>query len=200
MNNQIISWIKIKNNSLNLNHEVTEFQALNLNDLSLQYIEHFKIDYPKLFKMDILPRMCVISSSILLRTVDWDKVPAINKSVILMNTSSSFNADLAFQSTLTIEMPSPAKFVYTLPNIAIGEIAIHHQFKGFNVFYLQEKFDADFTSKYLNYILDANIAKCILSGWVEVYNDSYDLFLFLTRNCEEGILLNQENLNKLYSR
>ena len=84
-------------------------------------------DYPKFFKMDPLSRTGFIASELLLKAS-----PKEEYSVLLFNATSSLADDVAFQETIqdhTNWFPSPALFVYTLPNIVTGEIAIRNHFQ-----------------------------------------------------------------------
>ncbi|MBP5644485.1 MAG: 3-oxoacyl-ACP synthase [Bacteroidales bacterium] len=84
-------------------------------------------DYPKFFKMDPLSRLGFVASEMLLK-----KSPVAGYGVLLFNRSSSMADDMAFQATIQDKdnwFPSPALFVYTLPNIVTGEIAIRNHFQ-----------------------------------------------------------------------
>ena len=97
-------------------------------------------------------------------------------------------------------MPSPALFVYTLPNIVIGEISIRHGFKGENAFFISEGFDAAFIEQYVNNLINNNILQCCICGWVEVLEDNYNATLFLLEKIKSANSVNftKENLNKIY--
>lgn len=116
-------------------------------------------DYPKFFKMDTLCRLGFIASEILLRE---EQVEA----VILANRSASIKNDTDYLSTITGEnyYPSPALFVYTLPNIVTGEIAIRHHVQGETSFYILED------EQQLEQIIKSTITRYpspILAGWCE---------------------------------
>jgi hypothetical protein len=76
-------------------------------------------------------------------------------------------------------MASPALFVYTLPNIVIGEICIRHHFKGENAFFIFERFNADFIVSYVSNLLDIQQLQVCICGWVELLGDEYKAVLFL---------------------
>ena len=84
-------------------------------------------DYPKFFKMDPLCRLGLVTTELLLK-----QSPKADYGVLLFNRSSSLADDSAFQDTIQDRnnwFPSPALFVYTLPNIVTGEIAIRNHFQ-----------------------------------------------------------------------
>lgn len=116
-------------------------------------------DYPKFFKMDTLCRLGFIASEILLHE---EQVEA----VILANRSASIKNDTDYLATITGEnyYPSPALFVYTLPNIVTGEIAIRHHIQGETSFYILED------EQQLEQIIKSTITRHpspILAGWCE---------------------------------
>ena len=116
-------------------------------------------DYPKFFKMDTLCRLGFIAAEILLKN---EKVEAI----ILANRSASIKNDTDYLATISEGnyYPSPALFVYTLPNIVTGEIAIRHHIQGETSFYILEE-PIELEPIILS-TLNANQAT-ILTGWVE---------------------------------
>ena len=124
-------------------------------ELYRQYVK----DYPKFFKMDTLSRLGFIAAELLLREQSVD-------AVILANRSASIKNDTDYLATITGEnyYPSPALFVYTLPNIVTGEIAIRHHIQGETSFYILEK------PEQLEPIIKSPITNHqspILCGWCE---------------------------------
>ena len=76
--------------------------------------------------------------------------------VVLANANSSLDTDIKYFETVK-DIASPALFVYTLPNIVIGEICIRHNFKGENAFFIFEEFDAGFIQQYVSNLINNNI-------------------------------------------
>ena len=89
-------------------------------------------DYPKFFKMDPLSRLGLVASEMLLKTLPGYGTQSVAQyGVLLFNRSASLADDLAYQTTIEDadnRFPSPSLFVYTLPNIVTGEIAIRNHF------------------------------------------------------------------------
>lgn len=95
------------------------------------------INYLKYFKMDPLSKLGFLAVELLLSKTDTPNKE--NYNILLACSHSSIESDTQFQTTIedpTNYFPSPALFVYTLPNIVIGEIAIRHQIFGDNCMYL----------------------------------------------------------------
>lgn len=115
-------------------------------------------DYPKFFKMDTLSRLGFIAAELVLQD---QRVEA----VILANRSASIKNDTDYLATITGEnyYPSPALFVYTLPNIVTGEIAIRHHIQGETSCYILEN------PEQLEPIILSQITSQspILAGWCE---------------------------------
>lgn len=115
-------------------------------------------DYPKFFKMDTLSRLGFIAAELVLQD---QRVEA----VILASRSASIKNDTDYLTTITGEnyYPSPALFVYTLPNIVTGEIAIRHHIQGETSCYILEN------PEQLEPIILSQITRQspILAGWCE---------------------------------
>ena len=108
--------------------------------------------------------------------------------------------DERFKRSYTEEKtPSPSLFVYTLPNILIGEIAIRNKWYGENLFTLSQKFDADYFSNQCKVFMNGKTKAC-LCGWIEATNANTDVFLFFVEenNTETGTPLTEKTLNELY--
>ena len=74
-------------------------------------------------------------------------------------------------------------FVYTLPNITIGELAIKHKITGENAFFVSEQFDADLLVNYTETLMQSTTEAAIV-GWVEVDGSNFEAFIFLVQNVE----------------
>jgi len=133
--------------------------------------------YPKFFKMDNLSKLAWLGAELLLKE-ELSK----NIAIVLSNRSSSYDTDLKHIHTISNTeqyYPSPAIFVYTLPNVCIGEIAIRHHLQTENIFFVSEQFDSQLTVNYCNYLLNSNRAEKVLCGWVEYLEENYKLVLYL---------------------
>lgn len=92
----------------------------------------------KFYKMDDLSKAAYIAVEYLLRGCPiTGKYASTDVAVVLENRSSSLDTDLAHQRIVNEHHPegaSPAVFVYTLPNVAVGEICIRNHIQGENTF------------------------------------------------------------------
>ena len=131
-------------------------------------------DYPKFYKMDFLSRLAFVaaektlSNSLPLRE-SW------GGSLILFNHSSSIIADRQFLSTISDKdncFPSPSLFVYTLPNITAGEIAIRHHLTGETTFYILPDKDETLMQQIQQATLRATGTTSAICGWVDAESET----------------------------
>lgn len=146
-----------------------------------------EIDYPKFYKMDNLSKMAFLADS-LMKDYFPSEMDHENKlQLIFANSSSSQVTDLKYKESYLIQRnPSPSLFVYTLPNILTGELSIRSKWYGENIFFIDEKFDAEFFMEQIQFAFDRGNTHC-LCGWVESNVDgSEECFLFLVANLGEN--------------
>ena len=166
-----------------------------LDDFFVQAYSVLKIDYPKFYKMDNLSKAGFLAAEILLKTFSTSPYPGEKISLVLSNAHASLDTDIRYASA-SKSVPSPALFVYTLPNIVAGEICIRHKIKGENAFFVSESFDAELLSTYVSMIKNDNLC---LAGWVDVMAGHHDVFLYLQDNAGKGLPHTASTLNKLYN-
>ena len=126
-----------------------------------------ELDYGKFFKMSPLSKLGFLASEYLLREVDTSSWDLSRVALVLANRSSSLHTDNIYQESVA-HKPSPAIFVYTLPNIVIGEICIRHGFMGEGVFYIQEEYDSALLREHAVFLLETGEATHCIHGWVEM--------------------------------
>lgn len=160
---------------------------------------HFALQYPKFHKMDNLAKLGWLANEVLLDGFDKEKYKPEDVGIVLSNASSSLDTDIKYYETVK-SIPSPALFVYTLPNIVIGEISIRHQFKGENAFFIFNEFNAGFIEQYVSDLVNNNILQACICGWVEILGDSYKAALFLVEKDKtaDSVIFTEENLNNIY--
>jgi hypothetical protein len=160
---------------------------------------HFETAYPKFYKMDMLCKLGFLATEILLKGTDHEnKYGETETGLILSNKHASLDVDLKYAKTIHAGA-SPALFVYTLPNIVIGEIAIRHHFKGENAFFVFKQFDGNFITGYVNGLFGNKLIKNCICGWVDILKEDYRALLFLVEKDNPGNALTfaADNLNQL---
>lgn len=165
----------------------------------VELYKHFQFGYSRFYKMDSLSKLGWLASEILLKG-DPDKGNYLPEEtgLVLANANSSLDSDLKYMASVG-DIPSPALFVYTLPNIMIGEISIRNNFKGEAAFFVADSFDADFIEQYVSSLFDNDIFKRCICGWVDVLGDEYKAILFLVEKGEGAMPFTAENMNKVFN-
>ena len=141
-------------------------------------------DYPKFFKMDTLSKLGFIASELLLN-IEGNRSfePREDRAVILFNRNASLQADTHYQSTIQDKenfFPSPAAFVYTLPNIVTGEIAIRNKYYGETSFIVIDDYDEQIIMNNLNNAFQDPVTTSIIGGWVDCSDeDHFEAKIFL---------------------
>jgi len=171
------------------------FQAdsnLSISKFLKSIYKHQNLEYPKFFKMDSLSKFGYLGVELLIDGDIMDKETAL----VFANSASSLETDEAYAKTMN-EFPSPSLFVYTLPNIMLGEISIRHQLRSENIFFVSEEFQPDLFVDYAGMLFQQKKAKNMLCGWVNLHNNDYDVFLWQI-SPGGGTDFNEEELKKLY--
>lgn len=150
------------------------------------------VNYPKYHKMDSLCKLGILSSHVLLK----DQKLTSDTALVFSNASSSHDIDRKHEQSMG-DIVSPSVFVYTLPNIVLGEISIKYNLLSENAFFIEDDFNAELLIDYSEVLLKSGKATSVVCGWIELKNDEYDVFLCLVSNSGE-ISFTQENLDELY--
>lgn len=201
---EITSYCTLRNGKALLNDKEVFSRNAEFNGFIKDLYRHLKIGYPKFFKMDRLSKLALVSSELLLtnRAITDDYTPE-NIGIYLANSASSLDTDRKHQETIENRedyFPSPSIFVYTLPNITIGEIAIKQKIKGTNLFFILDKFEASFFEEYISTQFELNKIETCLFGWVNVDEENYDAALFLAEKKSGICPLNSTSLESIYNK
>ncbi|HET7000301.1 MAG TPA: hypothetical protein VFI33_03290 [Puia sp.] len=149
--------------------------------------------------MDQLCKLGLLATEILLKgSGHSEKYGETETGLVLSNANASLDVDLKYAKTIQAGA-SPALFVYTLPNIVIGEISIRRHFKGENAFFVFKQFDGNFIAKYVNGLFENKLVKNCICGWVDILKEDYRALLFLveTGGPENAIAFTEDKLNQL---
>ena len=182
----VISSGKVLVNGRALEHESTGSAML-----TEIYRAHIA-DWPKFFKMDTLSKVGFVASELLLKERAEVRMGSEEyssfRAVMLFGTTASLCADRNYQETIQDAgnyYPSPALFVYTLPNIVTGEIAIRNHYRGETQFVVVERFDAQQMAFHLQNVFQDSVTGSVLAGWVDSSaNDDFECFMTLVDRAE----------------
>ncbi len=175
--------ITIKNNQIFKNDSLF-FEAatdLSLKDFLKAAWKNLKIKYPKFYKMDEISKLGMLAAEILLLDEPHKAFPEEEVGVVLSNAHSTLVTDINHWDTVKDDsnfFPSPAVFVYTLPNIMIGEICIRHKLRGENAFFISETYDEQLIRQHISLLLNQNKIKAAIGGWVDQSKDDYRVEMF----------------------
>lgn len=161
----------------------------------IEVYKHFELSYNRFYKMDSLSKLGWLASEILLTGTFNEKTYQPHQvSIVLSNANASLDSDQKYMASVA-DIPSPALFVYTLPNIVIGEICIRNSFKGETAFFVSENFDEDFIEQYVTNLFNNNSCQACICGWVDVAGNNYKAVLFLIEKGEGDIPFTVAHIN-----
>jgi hypothetical protein len=138
-------------------------------------------NYPKFFKMDSLCKWAWLGAEALLNgesgTPLYEGADKRNIALVIATRDGCLEVDQRYQETMQ-NIASPALFVYTLPNIMLGEICIRHGFTGEQLCEVQDGFDAESLLYWVHDLIEHRGATHCLFGWVDVVGQNHDVSLF----------------------
>lgn len=148
-----------------------------------------EIDYPKFYKMDLLAKLGFLSTEILLQKAELSVEEKENLALFMLSSYSSLSTDCNYQATIGDEyFPSPAVFVYTLPNIVLGEICIRHKIYGENTCIISENKNNE---NFIN-IIDSTYSTSDTNHAIVLFVDDFNDI-----NYAEAYLINRSNYKNL---
>ena len=186
MERRELDFVVLNQGFVSVNGRVLEHESTGNALLSELYRNHIA-DWPKFFKMDTLSKAGFVATELLLKEINEHRCSSEefvqSRAIVLFGSTASLCADRNYQETIQEKdnyYPSPALFVYTLPNIVTGEIAIRNHWRGETSFYVLEEPDAAQMAFHLSCALQDNVTESILAGWVDsAQNDDFQAFMTL---------------------
>ena len=167
----ILDQRKLWEGNQNANEKLGEQEGKEHHSLLTSLYKQMIGNYPKFYKMDGLSRLGFVASEILLNAEkgETDK----ERAIIFFNHSSSIASDRNYKESINDKdnyFPSPSIFVYTLPNIVTGEIAIRNHFHGETSFFILPDKDERMMEDILQASCRDAQSKSFLTGWID-YED-----------------------------
>lgn len=138
----------------------------------------------KFYKMSDMSKALYVAVENLLSIEDFSDVEPTRRAIVLANRSASLDADAIHQEILNKRLPegaSPAAFVYTLANVAAGEICIRHKIQGDNTFFIEAE-DSGLTERYAYSLLEGDRADAVICGWCEYLKGDWNVNIKLIKN------------------
>lgn len=197
----IKSFCHIKNQTISLNGNTIFY---NDDEVFSSFIKsaaiHLETNYPKFYKMDNLSKLAFLAADLLLKESNLISKNSENIAIVLSNKASSLDTDRKHQISISDKenyYPSPSIFVYTLPNICMGEISIKHELHSENTFLIFDEFNANHLHINADFLLKHNKADKVLCGWANFDDKNYEAFLYLVS--ENGNIAHlPEEIERLY--
>lgn len=144
-----------------------------------QLYKDLELAYPKFFKMDIISKAGFLATELLLKYIDEAQLNRDKTAIYISTKDGCIDVDQKFQNSMAT-VASPALFVYTLPNIVLGEICIRQKFKGEQMCYVSAALDKEDLRFYLQDIfLHRNQEHC-LCGSINATEHTIDIALYMT--------------------
>lgn len=140
-----------------------------ISDIYKRYIG----SYPKFYKMDRLSQLGFVTSELLLNLEQPRKRACDDRAIVLFNHTSSGWVDKEYAQTIRHRdsyFPSPSLFVYTLPNIVCGEVALRHGYHAETSFYMMDSKNEAMMDDILQSTFLDHTIHSIIAGWID-YQD-----------------------------
>ena len=138
--------------------------------------DEYVADYPKFYKMDPLAKLGFIASELLLGKFEERRKEREDMAVILFGRTASLCDDMRYQASIQNPeeyYPSPSLFVYTLPNIVTGEIAIRNKYYGETSFYVLQRKDEDVMNSVVETAFQDGTTCQAITGWLECPDEEH---------------------------
>lgn len=173
-----VAFVDFEQEKLTVNGRPWPFQRHEGNSVLKDLYLALGINYPKIFKMDQLSRLCVLATEVLAEVGQARPLLTDRCAIIMANRSSSLDIDQAYLHGLNESgIGSPALFVYTLPNVMVGEICIRHQMHSPTEMFVMTDFDEEFLRHQAEWQFSMHRAEHALVGWVDVLGQHLEAHL-----------------------
>ena len=141
--------------------------------------KNLQTDYAKFYKMDNLCKLGFVAFEYLKKDIPDFEIRDKSKCALVFCTSAS-SLDTDIKHCQSIEnpeqyFPSPAVFVYTLPNIVLGEIAIKNKIQGETLCFIDENPDIYRLKKYIQLLFDTTDTELAIFGKIDYLLEDYEV-------------------------
>lgn len=128
-------------------------------------------DYPKFFKMDTLSKLGFLLAETLCKDEPGRFTSREDRAIIVCSREGCLANDLHYAASME-DFPSPAFFVYTLPNIVTGEIAIRNKWGGETSAFVMEEFDRERLSELAREAFQDKCTRSLFLAWIDCPSDT----------------------------
>lgn len=137
----------------------------------------------KFYKMSDMSKALYVAVEHLLKKEGFGEVEQPRRAIVLANKAASLDADIIHQEIINKRLPegaSPAAFVYTLANVAAGEICIRHKIQGDNTFFIENE-DSGLAELYAKSLIERGRAETVICGWCEYLKGKWNVNIKLLK-------------------
>lgn len=194
----VSSWVHLNNSIAVKNGNALQQQTVALAQDPAELYRALQCSYMKFFKMDMTCKWAWLGAEIALQ--DNEIADKSKVAVVLQTNHGSMDVDKKYLASKEEGAASPALFVYTLPNIMLGEISIRHGFKGEQLCMASKLFNPIELEFWVGDLLNNRGMEACLCGWVDVYGEQKDICLFWVTKQENGTPFTVATLNELYKQ
>ena len=170
----------IRNNQIKRNETILFETAPDLpfqNFIRLAF-KNLQINYAKFYKMDNLCKLGFVAFEYLRKDIpEFETIDKSKCALVFCTSASSLDTDIKhLQSIENPEnyFPSPAIFVYTLPNILLGEIAIKNKIQGETICFVNENPDMNRLKTYVQLLFNNTDAELAVFGKIDYLLGNYE--------------------------
>ena len=128
-------------------------------------------DYPKFFKMDTLSKLGFLLTEMLVHDEPDRFTFREDRAVLVFSREGCVANDRHYAESMK-DFPSPALFVYTLPNIVSGEIAIRNKWGGESSAYVLDSYDEARIWELVRQAFQDKCTKSALVAWIDCISDN----------------------------
>lgn len=176
--------VHILPSSVKIDGKVIETVAVGkpmLTELYKRYVGN----YPRFYKMDMLGRLGFMATELLLKEEGKERfAEEVSRAVVFVGRSGSIVADRIYYDSikdLDNYYPSPGRFVYTLPNIVTGEIAIRNHYHGETAYYSIPHEDAAIIHQIIYATFLDTDTQSVIGGWLECEEENnFEADIYIT--------------------
>ena len=128
-------------------------------------------DYPKFFKMDTLSKLGFLLTEMLVRDEPDRFTFREDRAVLVFSREGCVANDRHYAESMK-DFPSPALFVYTLPNIVSGEISIRNKWGGESSAYVLASYDEARIWDLVRQAFQDKCTQSALVAWIDCTSDN----------------------------
>lgn len=173
----------IRNNQIKRNETVLFETAPDLpfREFIRLAFKNLSEDYAKFYKMDDFCKLGLIAFEYMRKDMpDFEIRDKCKCALVFCTSVSSLDTDLKHRQSIEDPdhyFPAPAVFVYTLPNILLGEIAIKNKIQGETICFVNENPDLNRLKTYLRLLFDTTDTEWAAFGKVDYLLGDYEVII-----------------------